>query len=120
MHRWFVRPFNADFDGDQMAVHVPLSRRRRPSSHLDDVEQQPVLRPRRRAAMAPAYDMVLGWLRPHMQKKETPKTVALLIGKRKRRALPRYSSPQGKHPGVDNHVMGFQDLVSVRRSKATE
>ena len=22
---WFVRAFNADFDGDQMAVHVPLS-----------------------------------------------------------------------------------------------
>ena len=22
---WYVLPFNADFDGDQMAVHVPLS-----------------------------------------------------------------------------------------------
>ena len=24
--RWHVRLFNADFDGDQMAVHVPLSK----------------------------------------------------------------------------------------------
>ena len=23
--RWFCTAFNADFDGDQMAVHVPLS-----------------------------------------------------------------------------------------------
>jgi len=30
LHPLVCAPFNADFDGDQMSVHVPLSRRRRP------------------------------------------------------------------------------------------
>ena len=42
--------FNADFDGDQMAVHVPLSRAAQEEATPDDaVDRQPALALRRRA-----------------------------------------------------------------------
>ena len=54
--------FNADFDGDQMAVHVPLSRAAQEEARADDaLDRQPAVAVERRArSSAPTQDMVLG------------------------------------------------------------
>ncbi len=50
IHPLVCTAFNADFDGDQMAVHVPLSHGRAGGSAADDaVDGQPALAGRRRA-----------------------------------------------------------------------
>jgi len=59
LHPLVCAAFNADFDGDQMAVHVPLSleaqTKRAPDAGL---EQRAVAR-QRRAIIVPSQDIVL-------------------------------------------------------------
>jgi hypothetical protein len=49
LHPLVCAAFNADFDGDQMAVHVPLARGAARSARADDVDQQHPLARQRQA-----------------------------------------------------------------------
>jgi len=62
LHPLVCAAFNADFDGDQMAVHVPLSHGGAAgSARPDDVDQQhPVARPTASPIIVPSQDIVLG------------------------------------------------------------
>ncbi len=61
IHPLVCPSFNADFDGDQMAVHVPLFPAAQAEARVLMMSVNNLFSPRDGApAMAPAYDMVLG------------------------------------------------------------
>jgi DNA-directed RNA polymerase subunit beta' len=61
IHPLVCSAFNADFDGDQMAVHIPLSERARQESELLMLSTKNILSPSNgRPLTVPSQDMVLG------------------------------------------------------------
>jgi DNA-directed RNA polymerase subunit beta' len=61
IHPLVCAAFNADFDGDQMAVHLPLSRRAQEESKKLIVSTRNILSPANgRPVTVPSQDMVLG------------------------------------------------------------
>ena len=60
LHPLCCTAFNADFDGDQMAVHVPLSMRRRRGPLPDALGQQYLEAAGRKPVVSPTQDMVCG------------------------------------------------------------
>ena len=53
--------YNADFDGDQMAVHVPLSEEAQAEARLLMLAAQNILNPKDgKPVVTPSQDMVLG------------------------------------------------------------
>ena len=61
LHPLVCSAFNADFDGDQMAVHVPLSAAAQEEAREHDaLDRTTCSRRRRRADRTPTQDMVLG------------------------------------------------------------
>ena len=61
IHPLVCAAFNADFDGDQMAVHVPLSAAAQAEARLLMMSTQNLFSPASgRPLVAPAYDIVLG------------------------------------------------------------
>jgi DNA-directed RNA polymerase subunit beta' len=61
IHPLVCAAFNADFDGDQMAVHVPLSAKSQIESHVLMLSSNNVLSPAHgRPLSVPSQDMVLG------------------------------------------------------------
>ncbi len=61
IHPLVCTAFNADFDGDQMAVHVPLSTRAQAEAHVLMMSTSNLLKPASGKPIAvPSQDMVLG------------------------------------------------------------
>jgi len=61
LHPLVCPPFNADFDGDQMAVHVPLGMEAQLESYILMLSTQNILSPSNgKPIMLPSQDMVLG------------------------------------------------------------
>ncbi|MEN6632877.1 MAG: DNA-directed RNA polymerase subunit beta' [Candidatus Polarisedimenticolia bacterium] len=61
IHPLVCTAFNADFDGDQMAVHVPLSTRAQAEAHVLMMSSNNMLKPASGKPIAvPSQDMVLG------------------------------------------------------------
>jgi DNA-directed RNA polymerase subunit beta' len=61
IHPLVCPAFNADFDGDQMAVHVPLSPEAQAEARLLMLSTMNILSPAHgRPTVAPMYDMILG------------------------------------------------------------
>ncbi len=61
IHPLVCAAFNADFDGDQMAVHVPLSFEAQIEAHLLMISANNILQPSNgQPVAAPSQDMVLG------------------------------------------------------------
>ena len=61
IHPLVCHAFNADFDGDQMAVHVPLSAEAQAEARILMLSSNNILSPAHGAPLAtPTQDMVLG------------------------------------------------------------
>lgn len=61
IHPMVCTPYNADFDGDQMAVHVPLSAEAQAEARLLMLSAHNILNPKDgRPVVIPTQDMVLG------------------------------------------------------------
>ncbi len=61
IHPLVCTAFNADFDGDQMAVHVPLSTRAQAEAHVLMMSTRNLLKPASgKPIVVPTQDMVLG------------------------------------------------------------
>jgi DNA-directed RNA polymerase subunit beta' len=70
IHPLVCAAFNADFDGDQMAVHVPLSPKAQIESHVLMLAANNILSPAHGRPLAvPSQDMVLGGYYLTMRKK---------------------------------------------------
>lgn len=62
LHPLVCPSFNADFDGDQMAVHVPLSEKSKEEARsLMKISQNFLSSATGRPVLTPSQDMVLGW-----------------------------------------------------------
>ena len=56
----YVKAYNADFDGDQMAVHVPLNEEAQTSTHVDARCSKHFESKDGKPVVTPSQDMVLG------------------------------------------------------------
>ncbi len=73
LHPLVTTPFNADFDGDQMAVHVPLSQEAQAEARLLMLASNNILNPRDgKPVVTPSQDMILGNYYLTMERKFTP------------------------------------------------
>src|SRR5699024_4300741 len=61
LHPLVTTAYNADFDGDQMAVHVPLSKEAQAEARMLMLSAQNILNPKDgKPVVTPSQDMVLG------------------------------------------------------------
>src|SRR5699024_3182033 len=61
LHPLVCTAYNADFDGDQMAVHVPLSAEAQAEARILMLSAQNILNPKDgKPVVTPSQDMVLG------------------------------------------------------------
>lgn len=71
LHPLVCTAYNADFDGDQMAVHVPLSAEAQAEARLLMLAAQNILNPKDgKPVVTPSQDMVLGCYYLTMQKED--------------------------------------------------
>ncbi|MBI4177888.1 DNA-directed RNA polymerase subunit beta' [bacterium] len=81
LHPLVCSAFNADFDGDQMAVHVPLSKLARIEARILMLSTNNLFSPANgKCIAAPTQDIVLGihyLTRPKGQKPESPKGLSM-------------------------------------------
>ncbi len=74
LHPLVCKGFNADFDGDQMAVHLPLSIEAQVEAHVaDDVDQQHLQPGQRRADHQAVAGHRDGLLLPHQARRTAPR-----------------------------------------------
>ena len=71
LHPLVCTAFNADFDGDQMAVHLPLSEKARAEAEVLMMANNNILGPKDgKPIVTPSQDMVLGNFYLHMEETE--------------------------------------------------
>jgi len=77
LHPLACKGFNADFDGDQMAVHLPLSVEAQAETHILMMTTENIFSPANGTTMVgPSQDMVLGnYYLTHMESRQTTETV---------------------------------------------
>ena len=105
IHPLVCPAFNADFDGDQMAVHLPLSSEAQAEARILMLSANNILSPAHgRTIAAPTQDMVLGvyYLTLAGEPPEDEKK------------LKRYSSPDEALMAWDARAVGLQEWVKVR------
>jgi len=104
------QPFNADFDGDQMAVHLPLTEEAQREAQnrmlaslglLKPADGEPVMQPRK--------EMVLGiyWLTMEIEDKRLESEYKV------------FSNPKEVFLALDNKKIKFQEKIRVRLDKPT-
>ena len=128
VHPLVCHAFNADFDGDQMAVHVPLSAEAQAEARLLMLSANNILSPAHGAPLAtPTQDMVLGsyylTYGPDEQELEDLREV-LRAGKwdeKKNGKRPHvFRSAQEAELSYDSGVVSLHDLSEHRLRHTTE
>jgi DNA-directed RNA polymerase subunit beta' len=105
IHPLVCTAFNADFDGDQMAVHVPLSAEAQAEARVLMLSANNILSPAHgRPIAVPTQDMVLGiyylTLDPERPEKEED--------------IPRFSSVAEAQMALDHRMVRLHTVVKVR------
>ena len=107
LHPLVCTAFNADFDGDQMAVHIPLSVEAQLEARVLMMSINNILSPANgKPVMTPTQDMVLGlyWLT-----KEKEKTKPAL-----EQTLKRFLTTEDVQMAFDHKKVGLQDAIQIR------
>ena len=124
IHPLVCQAFNADFDGDQMAVHVPLSSEAQAEARVLMLSVNNILSPANgRPIAVPTYEMILGiYFLTYMQE-----TKAAANGKGKGKAdkgeerrLPTFGSVAEAVMAYDFKSVGLQDPIVVRLPIGTD
>jgi DNA-directed RNA polymerase subunit beta' len=105
IHPLVCPAFNADFDGDQMAVHLPLSAEAQAEARVLMLSTNNILSPAHgRTISSPTQDMVLGiyYLTASEEKPEKPEDI------------PSYAGIQEVLMALDRRVVGIHDWVRIR------
>ena len=109
LHPLVCTAFNADFDGDQMAIHVPLSPEAQAESRYLMLSTNNLLKPQDgKTVTIPSQDMILG---AYCLTVEFPGE----IGEGK-----VFNSPEEAELAYDNHVLGMHAPIKVRMSKVVD
>ena len=105
IHPLVCTAFNADFDGDQMAVHVPLSAEAQAEARILMLSTNNILSPAHgRPIAVPTQDMVLGiyYLTIEPDRPENDEDI------------PRFGSVNEALMALDHHLVRLHDVVKVR------
>ncbi len=112
VHPLVCAAFNADFDGDQMAVHVPLSAEAQAEARVLMLSANNILSPAHGAPLAtPTQDMVLGLYYLTYCKDEVEE---LDPAKLEKRPHP-FRTAQEAELAYENGVVGLHDFAEYRR-----
>jgi DNA-directed RNA polymerase subunit beta' len=115
LHPLACRGFNADFDGDQMAVHLPLSVEAQAETHILMMTTGNIFSPANGSPMVgPSQDMVMGnyYLTVTLDDLKTPGVVA-----KKSSSMPMFRDPFEAMMAHDVGKIGLHDRVRVRISQ---
>ncbi|MFZ8981584.1 MAG: DNA-directed RNA polymerase subunit beta' [Candidatus Nanopelagicales bacterium] len=103
IHPLVCTAFNADFDGDQMAVHLPLSAEAQAEARILMLSSNNILSPANgRPITTPTQDMVLGIYNLTM------------VGDGPGEEIPAYSSLSEAVMAFDRGILGLQEPVRLR------
>jgi DNA-directed RNA polymerase subunit beta' len=116
IHPLVCHAFNADFDGDQMAVHVPLSAEAQAEARVLMLSANNILSPAHGSPLAtPTQDMVLGVY--YITYGPSPEELGKMDPNK---ATPRphvFRTAQEAELSYDNQNVGLHDLAMFRREK---
>jgi DNA-directed RNA polymerase subunit beta' len=120
VHPLVCHAFNADFDGDQMAVHLPLSAEAQAEARILMLSSNNILSPAHGQPLAtPTQDMILGayYLTYGPEEAELEEKRALLEAGKwpKNEERPnRFRTAQEAELSYEHHVVGLHDLAEYR------
>jgi len=117
LHPLVCTAYNADFDGDQMAVHVPLSAEAQAEARILMLSANNLLKPQDgRPVTVPTQDMVLGsyflTIEKSAEKDENGNVINGVIGEGK-----VFSSPEEAIMSYQNGYVSLQARIKVRVTK---
>ena len=117
VHPLVCHAFNADFDGDQMAVHLPLSAEAQAEARILMLSSNNILSPAHGRPLAtPTQDMVLGaYYLTYCEHDLAATTTEELAKQLKVKGLPRYSSEDQVQFALDAKQVTLQEPVEYRR-----
>src|SRR5206468_1623064 len=108
IHPLVCTAFNADFDGDQMAVHLPLSAEAQAEARVLMLSTNNILKPADgRPVTMPTQDMILGLY--HLTRKRED-----IVAGTNARDVPSFTSPAEARMAYDRGDLHLQDIVRIR------
>jgi DNA-directed RNA polymerase subunit beta' len=108
IHPLVCTAFNADFDGDQMAVHVPLSAEAQAEARVLMLSTNNILKPSDgRPVTMPTQDMILGLFHLTRERED-------LVTKAKPGQVPSFTSPAEALMARERGQLHLQDRVLLR------
>lgn len=116
IHPLVCPPFNADFDGDQMAVHVPLSATAQAEARLLMMATNNIFSPANGAPlMSPAYDIVMGcYYLTQLTRRESEEKYKDLLNKPPEEILERCEDPELLLLFVRQGLIKLDEDVSIK------
>ncbi len=120
LHPLVCSAFNADFDGDQMAVHVPLSLEAQLEARVLMMSTNNILSPANgKPIIVPSQDMVLGIYYLSMERQEkTPEFVDGPDGQTEK--LPMFSDMAEVHQALETKAVTLHTKIIARVPQADE
>ncbi|ABC64986.1 DNA-directed RNA polymerase subunit beta' [Erythrobacter litoralis] len=121
LHPLVCSAFNADFDGDQMAVHVPLSLEAQLEARVLMMSTNNILSPANgKPIIVPSQDMVLGLYYLSMERQEkTPEYIEEKDGT-KIEKLPRFADMAEVHQALETKSVTLHTRIIARVPQADE
>ncbi|MEP1422913.1 MAG: DNA-directed RNA polymerase subunit beta', partial [Erythrobacter sp.] len=121
LHPLVCSAFNADFDGDQMAVHVPLSLEAQLEARVLMMSTNNILSPANgKPIIVPSQDMVLGIYYLSMERQEkTPEFLENEDGT-KAEKLPRFADMAEVHQALETKAVTLHSKIIARVPQADE
>ena len=122
LHPLVCTPYNADFDGDQMAVHLPLSAGAQAEARILMLSSNNILLPAYGNPVSiPTQDMVLGLYYLTFQREEYrgPAKAAVsedFDGVARDGAMPAFSDSKEAVLAYETHGIKLQEWINVRRN----
>jgi DNA-directed RNA polymerase subunit beta' len=121
LHPLVCSAFNADFDGDQMAVHVPLSLEAQLEARVLMMSTNNILSPANgKPIIVPSQDMVLGLYYLSMERQEkTPEFLENEDGTKVEK-LPRFGDMAEVHQALETKAVTLHTKILARVPQADE
>jgi DNA-directed RNA polymerase subunit beta' len=115
VHPLVCYAFNADFDGDQMAVHLPLSAEAQAEARILMLSSNNILSPAHGRPLAtPTQDMVLGGYYLTYSETDLAATTSEELRKKSDAKLERFASEEEVERAVEVEQVGLQQPIEYR------
>ncbi|GAA4045455.1 DNA-directed RNA polymerase subunit beta' [Parerythrobacter jejuensis] len=121
LHPLVCSAFNADFDGDQMAVHVPLSLEAQLEARVLMMSTNNILSPANgKPIIVPSQDMVLGLYYLSMERQEKKPEYVEGENGEKIEKLPRFADMAEVHQALETKSVTLHTKIITRVPQADE